>query len=54
MESLRENKFLLYAILTSSSVVVLLATGVSAELNEMFQIIHFPEDVIHQLYKIRI
>lgn len=45
MESLRENKFLLYAILTSSSVVVLLATGLSTDLNEMFQIIHFPEDV---------
>lgn len=45
MESLRENKFLLYAILTSSSVVVLLATGLSTDLNEMFQIIEFPADV---------
>lgn len=45
MESLKENKYLLYAILTSSAVVVLLATGLSADLNEMFQIIEFPADV---------
>lgn len=45
MESLRENKLLMYAILTSSAVVVLLTTGLSADLNNTFEIIEFPDDV---------
>lgn len=45
MESLRENKLLMYAIAASSSVVVLLSTGLSNELNATFEIIEFPEDV---------
>lgn len=45
MESLRENKLLMYAILASSSVVILLTTGISEDLNHTFEIIQFPEDV---------
>lgn len=45
MESLRENKLLMYAILASSSVVILLTTGISEELNNTFEIIQFPDDV---------
>lgn len=45
MESLRENKLLMYAIGASSSVVVLLTTGLSSELNSTFEIIDFPENV---------
>lgn len=49
MESLRENKLLMYAILFSSSVVILLTTGFSADLNSTFEIISFPDDVIHKI-----
>lgn len=45
MESLSENKLLMYAIAASSSVVVLLTTGLSSEINSTFEIIDFPEDV---------
>lgn len=51
MESLRENKLLMYAILTSSAVVVLLTTGLSADLNNTFEIIEFPDDVRRPLTK---
>lgn len=45
MENLRENKLLMYAIMASSSVVVLLSLGLSSDLNSTFQIIEFPEEV---------
>lgn len=45
MENLRENKLLMYAIMASSSVVVLLTLGLSSELNSTFQIIEFPDEV---------
>lgn len=45
MESLRENKLLMYAIMASSSVVILLTTGLSEDLNNTFEIIQFPDDV---------
>lgn len=45
MERLRENRFLMYAILISSAVVVSLALGISTELSNTFQIIEFPEEV---------
>lgn len=45
MESLRENKFLLYSILISSSIVAALALGLSPELTTMFEIVEFPADV---------
>lgn len=51
MENLRENKLLMYAIMASSSVVVLLTLGLSSELNSTFQIIYFPEEVI-PIYKL--
>lgn len=45
MESLRENKLLMYSILASSSVVIFLALGLSPDLLNTFQIIEFPDDV---------
>lgn len=45
MERLRENKFLMYAIAASSAVVVSLTFGLSADLNQTFEIIEFPEEV---------
>lgn len=45
MERLRENKFLMYAILASSAVIVALSFGISNELNQTFEIIDFPEEV---------
>lgn len=45
MESLRENKALLYSILGSSSVVLALTLGIIPELSAQFEIIDFPPDV---------
>lgn len=45
MESLRENKLLMYSILASSTVVIFLALGLSPDLLNTFQIIDFPDDV---------
>lgn len=45
MERLRDNKFLMYAILASSTVIVALSFGISNELNQTFEIIEFPEEV---------
>lgn len=45
MERLRENKFLMYAILASSAVIIALSFGFSNELNQTFEIIEFPEEV---------
>lgn len=45
MERLRENKYLMYAILASSGVIVFLSLGLSSDLNQMFEIVDFPEEV---------
>ncbi|CAG0890511.1 unnamed protein product [Cyprideis torosa] len=44
MESLKENKGLLYAILGPLLVVALLAMGLSPGLAEFFQVVEFPEE----------
>lgn len=53
MESLRENKLLMYAILTSACLVAFLALGISPELTHTFEIVDFPDDV-SILYKVDI
>lgn len=45
MESLRENKMLMYSILASSGVVLSLALNLIPDLQSAFQIIDFPDDV---------
>lgn len=45
MESLRENRLLLYSILASSSVVLCLALNLVPDVQSAFQIIDFPDDV---------
>ena len=45
MESLKENKPLLYSIIFSASAAVVLACRLMPELNEQFQIVDFPADV---------
>jgi manganese-transporting P-type ATPase len=45
MESLRENKMLMYSILSSSGVVLCLALNLVPDLQSAFQIIDFPSDV---------
>lgn len=45
MESLRENRLLLYSILASSGVVLCLALNIVPDLQSAFQIIDFPADV---------
>lgn len=50
MESLRENRFLMYTIVITASVVGLLSFGISSELLTTFEIIEFPDDVIIILY----
>lgn len=45
MESLRENKYLLYSILVSASVVIGLALNVSADLTAAFEIVDIPDEV---------
>lgn len=52
MERLRENKFLMYAILTSSAVIIALSLGLSTELNQTFEIIEFPDEVSLKLIQI--
>lgn len=50
MESLRENKLLMYAILTSAGLVAFLALGISPELTNTFEIVDFPDDVSFIIY----
>lgn len=50
MESLRENKLLMYSILASSTVVIFLALGLSPDLLNTFQIIEFPDDVSFYIF----
>lgn len=45
MESLRENKLLMYAIFASAGLVAILALGISPELTHTFEIVDFPDDV---------
>lgn len=45
MESLTENKALLYSIMGSGGVVLALTLGTAPPLSEMFEIIEFPADV---------
>jgi cation-transporting ATPase 13A1 len=51
MESLRQNKPLLYSILFSASAVVVLACRIMPEMSEQFQIVEFPDDVSFFLFK---
>lgn len=46
MESLRQNKALLYSIVGSMAVVLALALGIIPELSAEFEIIIFPDEVI--------
>jgi cation-transporting ATPase 13A1 len=50
MESLKENKPLLYSIIFSASAAVLLACRIMPELKEQFQIVDFPADVSINLF----
>lgn len=45
MESLKQNKALLYSILGSGGVVLALTLGIVPELATQFEIIDFPPDV---------
>lgn len=45
MESLRENKALMYSLSATGSFIALLALGWVPELSEQFGIIDFPEEV---------
>jgi cation-transporting ATPase 13A1 len=45
MESLTENRLLLYSILASSGVVLSLTLNLIPDLQDAFQIIDFPDDV---------
>lgn len=47
MESLKENKPLLYSILFSAGAVVVLAARLMPELSDQFQIVPFEPDVIY-------
>ena len=46
MESLSENKTLLYSILFSAGSVCVLAGRLMPELSDQFQIVDFPDEVI--------
>lgn len=45
MESLRENKNLMYSIMISTAVILCLALGISEQILEMFEIVNFADDV---------
>lgn len=45
MESLRENRLLMYAIGASAGLVFMLSTGLSEPLTSTFEIVDFPKDV---------
>lgn len=46
MESLRENKALLYSLLVSAAVVFVLALGVLPDLSASLQIVNFTDEVM--------
>ena len=55
MESMRENKALLYSLVSTGSFIVLLALGWSPELCEQFGIVNFPNEVSHhESYQIHV
>lgn len=45
MESLTQNKSLLYSLLTSSAVILSLACGILPEIAMQLEIVDFPDDV---------
>ena len=45
MESMRENRALLYSLVSTGSFIVLLALGWSPDLCEQFGIVNFPDEV---------
>lgn len=45
MESLKQNRALLYSIIGSGSVVLALTLGIVPELSAQFELIIFPDDV---------
>ena len=45
MESLRQNKPLLWSIVGAIGGVLILVSGISPELSESFSLIQFPDDV---------
>ena len=54
MESMRENKALLYSLVSTGSFIVLLAQGWSPELCEQFGIVNFPDEVSHKSCQIHV
>ena len=54
MESMRENKALLYSLVSTGSFIVLLALGWSPELCEQFGIVNFPDEVSHKSCQIHV
>jgi manganese-transporting P-type ATPase len=51
MESLRENRLLMYSIFASSGVVLCLALNLVPDIQSAFQIIDFPSDVRLQTFE---
>ena len=45
MESLKNNKPLLYSLLFSAGAILSLASGVVPEMSEQFEIVPFPDEV---------
>lgn len=52
MESLRENKAMLYSLVATGSFIAVLALGWVPELNEQFAIVDFPEDFREMLLRV--
>ena len=52
MESLRENKAMLYSLVGTGSFIALLALGWVPELNEQFAIVDFPDDFRELLLRV--
>ena len=46
MESLRDNKGLLYSLMFSGGAVVALASGIMPDLSKQFEIVEFDTEVI--------
>lgn len=52
MESLRENKAMLYSLVATGSFIAVLALGWVPELNEQFAIVDFPDDFRELLLRV--